>query len=99
MLAKEIATPVAELRFPLRLNLWSRVSACRFAYHRMLAPGPGYADRAQCKFQDQQGGAQDESDIKNCFKNSAPLLFRADQQSIRRFELFVHKCFVVHAIP
>jgi hypothetical protein len=63
-----------------------------------LEPNRLYADRALRKFPDHQDGAQDESDVKHCFKHSAPFLFRAYQKSICRFELIVHKRFVVHAI-
>jgi hypothetical protein len=64
----------------------------------MLEPGRPYVDRALRKFPDHQDGAQDESDVKHCFKHSAAFLLGAYQKSITRFELIVHKRFVVHAI-
>jgi len=74
------------------------MSACRLANSALLEANRLYPNRALCKCPDQQDSAQEESDIKHCFKNSAPFLFRAYQKSMHRFELIVHKRFVVHAL-
>ena len=74
------------------------MSACCLANSALLEANRLYPNRALCKCPDQQDSAQEESDIKHCFKNSAPFLFRVYQKSISRFGLIVHKRFVVHAI-
>jgi hypothetical protein len=74
------------------------MSACRLANSALLEANRLYPNGALCKCPDQQDSAQEESDIKHCFKNSAPFLFRVYQKSISRFGLIVHKRFVVHAI-
>ena len=74
------------------------MSACRLANSALLEANRLYPNGALCKCPDQQDSAQEESDIKHCFKNSAAFLFRVYQKSISRFGLIVHKRFVVHAI-
>jgi hypothetical protein len=64
----------------------------------MIEPNRPYPNGALRKFPDHQDGAQDESNVQQGFNNSAAFLLRAYQQSISRFELIVHKFFVVDAI-
>lgn len=74
------------------------MSPCRLANYALLEANRLYLNRALCEFPDQQDGAQDQSDINHCLKHSASFLFRADQKSISRFELIVHKRLMVDAI-
>jgi hypothetical protein len=48
-------------------------------------------DRMLRELPDCEGRAQNEERVKHCFEKAAAFLFRANQESIRGFELCIHK--------